>query len=234
MRVVLLDLDGTLTKSDPGIIACVIKAFEAVGMPVPDERELQRFIGPAIIESFRRNRIPEHLLGTAVDTYRRYYTSEAVFDDPQHPGTLVPGRFDSTVYPGIADQLARMRDGGYHLDVASAKPEYQAVPVCEHFHIDTMVDGIYGASRDGSRIDKDQVIRYALADLGFDATRGDRALMVGDRWTDVDGATACGLDCLGCRWGYAEPGELESHGAYRTIDQVSQLRDAVTEYFTSL
>lgn len=47
-KVVLLDLDGTLTKSDPGIIGCVVKAFQEMGYPVPDADELQRFIGPAI------------------------------------------------------------------------------------------------------------------------------------------------------------------------------------------
>ena len=35
-KVVLLDLDGTLTKSDPGIIGCVVKAFEEMGYPVPN------------------------------------------------------------------------------------------------------------------------------------------------------------------------------------------------------
>lgn len=44
-RVVLLDLDGTLTESGPGIIKCVIKAFEAVDVPVPNDEALQRFIG---------------------------------------------------------------------------------------------------------------------------------------------------------------------------------------------
>ena len=36
-NVVLLDLDGTLTKSDGGIIASVIKTFEELGRPVPDD-----------------------------------------------------------------------------------------------------------------------------------------------------------------------------------------------------
>ena len=31
MKVVLLDLDGTLTKSDGGIIASVVKTFEELG-----------------------------------------------------------------------------------------------------------------------------------------------------------------------------------------------------------
>ena len=59
MKVVLLDLDGTLTKSDGGIIASVVKTFEELGRPVPDDAELHRFIGPAIIESLRRNHVPE-------------------------------------------------------------------------------------------------------------------------------------------------------------------------------
>lgn len=231
--IVFLDLDGTLTKSDPGIIASVTKAYEAIGVPVPDSAELHRFIGPAIIQSFRRNHIPADLIGKAVDTYRAYYSTIPAFDDPSNPGAKVPGQLYSTVYPGIAQQLHRLHDDGYELDLATAKPEYQAVPVCEHFTLDTMVDGIYGASADESRIDKDQVIRYACERIGFDSARGDRALMVGDRWTDVDGAAACGLDCLGCGWGYAEPGELTQHGAYRVIDHVDELHDAVTEYFTA-
>ena len=41
-KVVLLDLDGTLTKSDPGIIGCVVKAFEEMGYPVPEQQELSK------------------------------------------------------------------------------------------------------------------------------------------------------------------------------------------------
>ena len=207
-NVVLLDLDGTLTQSDPGIIACATKAFEELSLPVPDDQEMHRFIGPAIIESFRRNHMPDELLDRGVEIYREYYADKAVFDDPNNPGQKVPGRLNNT-----------------------CKPQYQAEPVCEHFHLDTMVDGIYGASTDNSRIDKDQVIRYCFDSIGFDADAGDRALMVGDRWTDVDGAIACGLDCLGCRWGYAEAGELEEHGAYRIIDTVDELAAAVNDYF---
>lgn len=230
-RVVLLDLDGTLTQSDPGIIACVVKAFEGLGLPVPSEEELHRFIGPAIVESLRRNHVPEDLLERGVDIYREYYSDKAVFEDPQHPGEKVPGRLVNSVYDGIMEQLRILRSKGYLLIVATCKPEYQAVPVCEHFGLNNAVDGIYGASRDNSRLDKDQVIRYACAGIDFKADLGDKALMVGDRWTDVDGALACGFDCLGCGWGYAEPGELVQHGSYRVIPRVDNLGEAVDDYF---
>ena len=82
-----------------------------------------------------------------------------------------------------------------------------------------------------SRISKTQVIRYVFDVIDYNPEKGDRALMVGDRWTDADGAKDCGLDCLGCAWGYAEPGELEAHGSYRIIDSVNELNTAICEYF---
>lgn len=232
-RIVLLDLDGTLTRSDPGIIASVTKAFEGIGMPVPDREELQRFIGPAIIESMRRNHVPDDKLDQAVAIYRDYYSKRAVFDDPNNPGQKVPGRLYNSLYNGIAQQLTQLRDDGYYLALATCKPEYQAMLICRHFHVASMVDGIFGASADTSRIDKDQVIRYAFESIGITDAGKQDALMVGDRWTDVDGAKDCGLDCLGCGWGYAEPGELSSHGAYRIIDTVAELTAAINEYFAS-
>ena len=59
-----------------------------------------------------------------------------------------------SLYPGIPEQLTTLREAGYYLAVATCKPEYQAKPVCDHFHITELVDGIYGASTDNSRVDK--------------------------------------------------------------------------------
>ena len=230
-RLVLLDLDGTLTASHPGIIASVVQTFKELGHPVPDESELRRFIGPAIEVSLRNNGIKEEDVDRGVQIYRRYYSETASFEDPRHPGQLVPGRLLATVFDGIPEQLSRMREQGLTLAVATCKPEYQALPVCDHFGLRPLVDGVYGASKDSTRVTKGQVITYTLQRLGFDAKHGDQALMVGDRWTDADGALETGLDCLGCGWGYAEPGELESHGCYRVIDQVGQLCQAAEDYF---
>ena len=230
-RLVLLDLDGTLTASHPGIIASVVQTFKELGHPVPDESELRRFIGPAVEVSLRRNGIREEDIDKGVQIYRRYYSEIAAFDDPDHPGQHIPGRLLATVFDGIPEQLNRMHEHGLTLAVATCKPEYQAQPVCDHFGLTPLVDGVYGASKDSTRINKAQVITHALQQLGFDTKLGDRALMVGDRWTDADGALETGLDCLGCGWGYAEPEELESHGCYRVINQVDQLCQGAEDYF---
>ncbi|WP_416174963.1 MAG: HAD hydrolase-like protein [Bifidobacterium crudilactis] len=230
-RIVLLDLDGTLTESAPGIIASVTQTLTDLHQPIPDQEELHRFIGPAIIESLQRNGLSGTTLTEAVALYRRYYSEIDHFTDPMNPQHKVPGCLVNSVYDGIPEQLEQLRKDGYLLAVATCKPEYQAIPVCKHFGIDNMVDGIYGASKDNSRINKDQVIRYAFDHIGFHSDAGDRAVMVGDRWTDVDGAIAVGLDAIGCAWGYAENGELKQHGACRIIQHVDELDGAVEEYF---
>ena len=230
-KVVLLDLDGTLTDSAPGILASVAEVFRTLGMAVPDDAELHRFVGPAISASLRRNHVPEDRIEEGVRIYRRFYNDEAVFDDPFNPGAKVPGKYVNEVFDGVAEQLRGLRERGYYLAIATCKPEYQAVPICERFGVSAMVDGVYGASKDDTRLNKDQVIRYCFEHIGFDSESGDRALMVGDRWTDADGASACGLDCLGCGWGYAEEGELTEHGCYRILDAVEGLSEAVEEYF---
>lgn len=132
-KVVLLDLDGTLTDSAKGILASVTETFKELGMQVPDAAELQRFVGPPIIDSLRRNHVPDDQLNHGVDLYREYYADRNIFDDPNNPGQKVAGRYVNTVFEGIPQQLAALRADGYYLAVATCKPEYQAMPICDRF-----------------------------------------------------------------------------------------------------
>ncbi len=49
---VLFDLDGTLTDPKEGIIACFRYAFDSLGVSPPPATELERLIGPPLMESF--------------------------------------------------------------------------------------------------------------------------------------------------------------------------------------
>ena len=43
---VLLDLDGTLSDSEPGILRSLQWAFEKEGFPIPTEEQVRSVIGP--------------------------------------------------------------------------------------------------------------------------------------------------------------------------------------------
>ena len=51
-QVILFDLDGTLTDPGEGITNSVAYALKKYGISVSDKKELHRFIGPPLHESF--------------------------------------------------------------------------------------------------------------------------------------------------------------------------------------
>ena len=229
-RIVMLDVDGTLVESAPGILASVRHAFEELGYDVPDAAALNRFIGPPLVETFASFGMDAATADEATAAYRRVYANPS-FPDPDHPGELIEGRLLGGVYDGVTAMIGELKARGYTVVTATAKPEAMAFPVLDHFGLTPLVDAVYGATLDRTRNRKPQVIAYALESLGYDPAAGDRAVMVGDRDNDVDGARDNNLDCIGCRWGYAEEGELEAHGAVAVAGTPADLPDAVDAYF---
>ncbi|UJP38646.1 HAD hydrolase-like protein [Cellulomonas palmilytica] len=207
--VVLLDLDGTLSESAPGITASVAVAYRALGLPVPTPAELLSFVGPPLPDSLRAHGVPDELVPHALTAYRAHYDA----------GALRLTR----AYPGVLDALRALRAAGCTLLVATSKPQVRADPVCAYLGVDALVDGVFGAPPDEVPSSKALVIADALASVPGHGP----AVMVGDRSHDVVGAHAHGLPCLGVTWGYAEPGELADADAL--VDDTADLPRAALD-----
>ncbi len=215
--LVLLDLDGTLTDSAPGIVASARVAYAALGLPVPDDATLRSFVGPPLVGSFRAHGVPEERVVEAVTAYRAEFAAR--------------GMWDNAVFAGIPEALVALRAAGATLLVATSKPTVYALPITERFGITAAVDGVFGAPPDLVASDKAAVIAAALGSLAvpFDPRR---TLMVGDRRHDVQGARAHGIDTLGVAWGYAADGELERAGAVGVVARPDLLAEAVLARLT--
>lgn len=232
-KIVLLDLDGTLSKSGPGIMASVAYAYEQNGLPVPPQNVLNSFIGPSLPYSLKSQHVPEEKIPAMVESYRTAYMKPVLHDvlNPNNP-ELVRGEFITTVYPGIIQTLTQLRDAGYVLVVATAKPTNQAEPVCEHLGLTKYFIAVCGPDSDHRLVDKSSIIKKALDTAQYNPKNGDRAVMVGDRWTDAKGAAANGLDTIGAGWGYSEPSELEQHGVKVVVSKPIDLPAAIQAYFS--
>jgi phosphoglycolate phosphatase len=84
--------------------------------------------------------------------------------------------------------------------------------VLEHLGLAPLLDVVVGAPDDESE-SKGGIIGRAVASL----PAGARAVMVGDREHDVEGATENGLDCVGVLWGFGDRDELERAGAAAVV-----------------
>ena len=209
-KMILFDLDGTLTDSGEGIINCAILALEHFGIPVPDRETMRVFVGPPLEKTFREFGVPADKTNEAIQVYRSRY---------------VPiGKFENTPYPGIHELLRTLQGHGHKLFVATSKPENMSVEILEHFGLAVFFDDICGATLDGTRSTKEDVIEYLLS-----RNRGNGELiMVGDTVYDILGAKAHGIPAIGVDWGYGKATDMIGAGAAAiayTVEELLEMLD---------
>lgn len=206
--LILLDLDGTLTDPYEGISRSVIHALSGLGLPAPSERVLRSFIGPPLQDSFAALGLDDAAVASAIVLYRERFGDR--------------GLYENHVYEGIPGALAVLCASGHRLAVATSKPTPFAERIVQHFGLSGYFDLVAGATFDGLRRHKADVIAYALSELGAPAAG---AVMVGDREQDITGARAHGMRSVGVRWGYAVEGELERAGADAIVGTPAELTE---------
>ena len=209
---VLLDLDGTLVDSAPGIVSTLAYTLEDMGREVPSMKDLLRWVGPPLPESFAtRGGMSSSEVAEAIRIYRARY--------------LDVGVYDAKLFDGVAALLRGLKDAGAHLAIATSKPTTPATIMLEHFTLSDFFDVISCAANDETRGSKAEVVEDALAGLRQKGLPTDNAVMVGDRIHDVEGAGHHGIDTIMVRWGYGGPAEWEK--AHHVVDTPRQLHQAL-------
>ena len=204
-NTVFFDLDGTLTDPKVGITVSIQYALERFGAKVPESDELTWCIGPPLLESLAT------LVGAdqseeALSLYRERFS--------------VVGLYENTVYPGVADMLSRLSESGLQLCVASSKPRIYVCKILEHFKLSGYFEKIFGSELDGTRGDKSELLRFALAESRANSAT---SMMVGDRKHDVIGAANNDMPAIGVLYGYGSEGELKQAGARHLVDTPQDL-----------
>ena len=208
-QTILFDLDGTLTNPALGITNSLAYALEKFNIEVTDKKELYRFIGPPLQDSFENfyHFSKEDSL-KAVDFYRDYFRHK--------------GLYENEVYQGIPDLLERLKAQGKKLLVATSKPEEFARQILKHFELFDYFDLVAGASMDGSRRLKGDVIAHALTTAQVSDLSA--TIMIGDREHDIIGAKKNGLDAIGVLYGFGNREELKKAGATYIATNVEELQ----------
>ena len=208
-KAVFFDLDGTLTDSGEGIMNCATLALEYFGLPVPSREELRVFVGPPLDETFIKFGVPADKTDEAIRVYRSRY--------------IPIGKFENHPYPGIEQVLQTLNAQGHRLFVATSKPEGMSVEILEKFGLAHYFERICGATMDGSRSHKADVIAYLLQQVGDVG----RTVMVGDTAFDVIGAAAHGIPTIGVSWGYGKVADMENAGAIAIANTMEELTELI-------
>lgn len=205
---ILFDLDGTLTDPAMGITNSVMHALAKYGIEVKNRKELYKFIGPPLADSFvEYYGFSKEEAKRAVEYYREYYIDKGIFEN--------------LLYDGAADLLCKLKDSGASVVLATSKPQVFAKRILEHFDIAKHFVFVAGSNLDGSRVVKAEVIRYALESCRV--TDMTKVVMIGDRKHDIMGAAELGVDSIGVLYGYGNRRELQSAGAKHIVGTIGDI-----------
>lgn len=207
----MFDLDGTITDSAPAIIDRLSRTLIDLGYPVPAPADLVAFVGPPILDGFRDI---AGLTESEAENALRHYRDLVITDGPA---------CESIAYPGMVGLVKFLHKAGIPLALTTSKGEAQAWLVLQHLGIADCFAVICGASADGTRSSKADVVGEASRRLLDQGVRLDNAVLVGDRMHDIEGAFAHGIPGIMVEWGYGSP--PEAVGAIAVVHSVDQLRD---------
>ncbi|MDO4288866.1 MAG: HAD hydrolase-like protein [Eubacterium sp.] len=213
-QCVLFDLDGTLLNSKEGVWRSFEYALEKLGHPNPKIEDIEPLIGPPIERVFVENygySVEDGWRGH--DFYQEeYVTHGRMFKDP--------------FFDGAAETIDRLTALGCLVGICTNKGETTARQIIEKSPLNIPLEQVYGPDEAGTRTNKVEIIQAFLRDFGCDTPeKRAQVLMVGDRYYDIEGAAAAGIDGAGVAFGNGTTEELLGAGAVAVVDRMADLVD---------
>jgi phosphoglycolate phosphatase len=184
----ILDLDGTLLDTAPGLTEALNLALAEAGRPELALADVKRMVGDGVDALIERAATatggplaPAALAGVAA-RYR----------------ALMRAAAPPAAFPGVHAALGKLNEQGIKLAVCTNKPEAAAREVLDRTRLIPFLDAVIGADAAPLKPDPAMVLR-ALAALGAGA---DESALIGDSEVDVATARAAKLPVVLMEHGY--------------------------------
>lgn len=185
--VLLVDLDGTLIDTLPGLAAALNETLGAAGIAPFAPAEIRRFVGDGI----------RPLLERALAARGRDF-DEALLGDFRARYEADPAR-GCAPFPGAGEALAALRAEGVRIALCTNKPEAPSRALLEAFGLAPLFDALgCGDSFPYRKPDP----RHPAATLARLGAGPERAALLGDHANDVAAARGLGIPALYALWGY--------------------------------
>jgi len=206
-KIILFDLDGTLTDSKPGIINSI--RYTLNKMKINENNvNLELMIGPPLSESFEKYYgLDNETARYAVSVYREYYA--------------IKGIFENKVYQGIPELLEKLKNNDKTLACVTSKAAFYAEQILKHFNLSQYFTRLVGSNMDLTCTHKTDLIKLALSH--FLENHNSDFVMIGDRVDDIIGAKKNKVVSIGVLYGYGSEQEIKSAQPDYVVKSVEEL-----------
>lgn len=211
-KLLILDMDGTLADTSPGILDSYRHVADYLGVPVPDDEEMFSRMGGSLPENLARiYGLDAEGARLATDAYRVHYGRE--------------GFLKAVPYDGMRELLEAMRAEGIPVAIATMKLEEYARRQVEHWGLSGFFVSVNGSNALDD-FSKSDLIDRALYSAGVGPGE---ALMVGDTLNDMMGAAESGVPFMAVTYGYGfTKGICEEHGIDYAVSPQDVMRKVLS------
>ena len=211
---VIFDLDGTLLDTLEDLAAATNWVCEQHGWPAHPVEAYKNFVGNGAPKLLERVAPPDVELTPQL---RAKLMEEFTFRYTAHKADK------TTVYAGMPQALARLREAGVSMAVLTNKPDGAAGPIVERYY-PGVFPIVQGALPGLPTKPAPTLLRRLRERMG--AVPGE-TLFVGDSNVDIRPAKNVGLTGCGVLWGFRTRQELEAEGADYIVDTPARLVELV-------
>lgn len=208
MITAIFDLDGTLADTIQDLADAVNNGLKLMGCPEHSLEEYRKFVGNGAVMLCKR----------ALPDDRKQDTPllHSLFSDYYNKHYL-----DSTkLYDGISDMLHTLKSAGVTMAIATNKPEGAAIMIADALMSDIPFVKVLGGSPDRPKKPDTAIIAEIAAAL---PDTENHVYMIGDSNVDIMTGQNCGIETIGCEWGFRGRKELEDAGADHIVSSPDEI-----------
>jgi pyrophosphatase PpaX len=199
-KYILFDFDGTLVNTNDVIVASWQHTYKHyLGHEVPVEHITACFGEPLLLTMARE--FPGVDPKESADVYRSFQVKNA--------DRLV------TIFPGIKELLAELKEAGYVLGIVTSRTRESALRYMDMFDITSYFDDLVTCDDTTVHKPNPEPLLLAMSRLG---AAPEEALMIGDSPFDIKCANNAGVDSVMVNWRI-------------TCDETSLIDDAKVDYW---
>ena len=220
VKMVMIDLDGTLIHTAPDLTTAANRMLVDLGRPERDEATVATWIGNGVPRLVKRALTGEMqgepdaaLYEQAYALYKKHY--RACVSDRSRP------------FPGVEEGLIQLQAMGFELACITNKAEVFTRPLLEDLGLRRFFKLVLSGDSLPKKKPDPLPLQHACAHFGITPEHG---VLVGDSENDVQAARAAGMPVICVTYGYNHGKNIRDSRPDAVIDSLAELPRYVRLY----
>jgi phosphoglycolate phosphatase len=220
VKMVMIDLDGTLIDTVPDLAAAANRVLADLGRPAWDEAHYRTWIGNGVPRLVKRALTGEMQAEPDAALFERAHA-----DFQKHYGAAVSDL--SRPYPGVVQGLEQLQARGFSLACITNKAESFTLPLLRNLDLHKYFRLVLSGDSLPKHKPDPLPLLHACRHFHIDPAHG---ILVGDSSTDVQAARAAGMPVICVTYGYNHGHDIRDSGPDAVVDSLLEVSPHLQPY----